>query len=133
MGDAAQPSAFRILALQMLRPDHPALAAANLEKAAGKRRRGPAADRRCGPWRSRGDKDAQGVLLKLAKDGGAEPAPRTDAVLGLADRPLRPTRNSFFFPCLDQAELRRALRSLRPAAHPTGVETDCSLGGTRRA
>ena len=126
IGDADQPSAFRVLAIQMLRPDHPALSAANLEKLlAGD----DAALRRqaARTLASRADKDAQALLLKLAKDGAAEPALRADAVLGLANSAADSADvQRFLLSILDQADFRRdALRSLRPAAQQ--AETERSL------
>ena len=124
VGDAAQPSAFRVLALQMLRPDHPALSAANLEKLLA----GNDEALRRQAVRTltlRTDKDAQALLLKLAKDDAAEPALRADAVLGLANSAAESADvQRFVLSLLDQADYRRdALRSLRPAARAPDVET----------
>ncbi len=122
VGNVGQPSAFRVLALQMLRPDHPALSAANLEKlVAGN----DEALRRQAvrTLASRTDKDAQALLLKLAKDGAAEPTLRADAVLGLANSVADSTEvQRFLLSLLDQPAFRRdALRSLRPAAQQADI------------
>src|SRR5262249_47215360 len=71
IGDSAQPATFRVLAVQMLRPNHPAVSAAKLgELLAAK----DAALRRQAS-RSlalRPDQASQELLLKLAADSNAE-------------------------------------------------------------
>ncbi len=123
--DPGQPSPFRVLALQMLRPDHPALSSAALGKflSGGD----PALRRQALRTLSmRGDKAAEELLLKLARDGAQEPAVRADAVLGLANAaPASVEARQCLLSLLDQPDLRRdALRSLRPAAREPAVEKD---------
>jgi putative membrane-bound dehydrogenase-like protein len=121
--DAGQPSPFRVLALQMLRPDHPALSADRL----GKLLAGDDTSLRRQALRtlsSRGDKATQEILLKLAKDGDAGDADRAEAVLGLANAAADSAEaRRALLSLLDKPELRRdALRSLRPAARDPEVE-----------
>ncbi len=76
--DGTQPAVFRLLALQSLRPEHPALTAATLgnllsEKDAALRREAVRT------LSLRSDRPAQQLLLKLAGDQAVEP--------GLAPRP----------------------------------------------
>jgi putative heme-binding domain-containing protein len=125
--DASQPTAFRVLALQMLRPDHPAVSAAYLgELLAGKDtvlRRQAART-----LALRTDKAAQELLLKLAADKDADLALRADAVLGLAPASGEAEVRRVLLALLDQPEQRRgALRSLRGAA--TQPETEKALLG----
>ena len=82
--DAAQPSAFRVLALRMLRPDHPALSSAGL----GKLLTGGDPALRREALRTltlRTDKAARELLLQVANDDGQQDDFRADAVLGLAN------------------------------------------------
>lgn len=112
--DSAQPVTFRVLALQMLRPDHPALSASRLgELLAAK---DPTLRRQAARTLAlRTDKDSHDVLRKLASDNDAEPALRSDAVLGLATAaPSSAEVRGLLLSLLDRPELRRdALRSLR--------------------
>ncbi len=114
--DASQPTAFRVLALQMLRPDHPTLSAANLgDLLAGK----DAALRRqaARTLALRTDKPSQDLLMKLAVNIEAEKPLRADAVLGLAPAASEADVRRQLFSLLDFPGLRRdALRSLRGVA-----------------
>jgi putative heme-binding domain-containing protein len=110
-----------VLALQMLRPDHPALSARSLDAFLS----GPDPALRWEALRtlaSRGDKAAQELLLKQAKDDRAEPRFRALAIGGLTASG-EPNVQRFLLASLNQLELRRdALRSLRPAAREPEVE-----------
>jgi putative membrane-bound dehydrogenase-like protein len=117
LGDAGQSSAFRVLALQMLRPDHPALSAANLGKLLADE--DPALRREAlRALTLSGDKAAAEPLLALAKDDKADPGARAEAVLGLGNHAAGSAEvRQALLGFLDRPELRRdALRSLRPAA-----------------
>lgn len=122
VGDAGQPSAFRVLAVQMLRPDHPALSAANLEKLLSA---DDAALRRqaARTLATRTDKDALALLLRLTKDSAADPLLRADAVMGLANFAAdSPEARQCLISMLGKPDFRRdALRSLRPAARDAEV------------
>lgn len=123
VGDADQPSAFRVLALRMLRPDHPALSSASL----GKFLTGGDPALRREALRTltlRTDKAARDLLLKVANDDGREADFRADAVLGLANFAAdSPDVRRVLLSLLDRPGLRRdALRSLRSAAREPEVE-----------
>jgi putative membrane-bound dehydrogenase-like protein len=114
--DAGQPTAFRVLALQMLRPNHSAMAAAKLSELLS----APDAALRRQASRSlamRPDQASQDVLLKLAADSKAELGMRADAVLGLAQSAATSADvQRLLLSLLERPELRRdALRSLRSA------------------
>jgi putative membrane-bound dehydrogenase-like protein len=114
--DAGQPAAFRVLALQMLRPNHSAMAAAKLSELLT----APDAALRRQASRSlamRPDQASQDVLLKLAADTKAELGMRADAVLGLAQSAATSADvQRLLLSLLERPELRRdALRSLRSA------------------
>lgn len=115
--DAGQPSVFRVLSLQMLRPDHPAVSAANLNKLLTSK---DAALRRqtLRTLALRTDKASQELLLSQAKDSTLEPALRADAVMGLAHSAASSAEaQRLLISLLEIPELRRdALRSLRSAA-----------------
>lgn len=121
--DASQPSPFRVVALQLLRPDHPALSAASLSALVG----GDDQALRRQALRTltlRGDKSSQEYLLKLAKDGTAESALRVEAELGLANSAQESAEvQHVLLGMLDKPDLRReALRSLRSATRESEVE-----------
>ncbi len=118
---ADQPAAFRVLALRMLRPGHPALAADRLSKLLADR---DAALRRqaARTLALRGDPAAEPVLLALAKDDRADLALRAEGVLGLGGRSGSAAVRRLLLSLLDRPELRRdALRSLRGAGQDAGV------------
>ena len=123
--DAEQPATFRVLALQMLRPDHPALSAARLgdlltNKDTTLRRQAARS------LALRGDKDSQELLRKLAENADAESALRADALLGLAPAASGSADvRRLLLSLLERPELRRdALRSLRSS----GGEADVAKG-----
>jgi putative membrane-bound dehydrogenase-like protein len=120
--EESQPPAFRVLALQMLRPDHPALSADRLrEILAGK----DTALRReaVRTLAVRTDRAARELLVQLAADGSADLALRANAVAGLAPAAGQADVRRLLFSLLDRPELRRdALRSLRGTAREAEVE-----------
>jgi putative membrane-bound dehydrogenase-like protein len=112
-----QPPAFRVLALRMLRPDHPALAPDRLGKLLSDR--DPALRRQAARSLAlRGGKAVEPILLRLAKDDAADTALRAEAVLGLGSlTDSSPVRHQLLS-LLQHPDLRRdSLRSLRGAAH----------------
>jgi putative heme-binding domain-containing protein len=114
--DAGQPAAFRVLALQMLRPDHPALTAAGLNDLLADKDK--ALRREAARTLAlRSDKASQGLLLKLAAHSDADHWLRAEAVLGLAPAAGEADVRRQLFALLDRPDLRRgALRSLRGVA-----------------
>jgi len=122
VGDAGQPSAFRVVALQMLRPDHPALSTVRL----GKLLTGTDWSLRHEALRTlalRDDEAGQARLLQMAKDSALEPAVRADAIAGLAtSAPRAPEVQRVLLSLLEEPALRRdAVRSLRVAAREAEV------------
>jgi putative membrane-bound dehydrogenase-like protein len=120
--DARQPATFRVVALQMLRPNHPAVSPASLgtlltDRDASLRRQAART------LALRGDKDALDLLRRLATDDKADLALRGDAVLGLGQgAATSPEVQKVLLSLLDRPELRRdALRSLRGAASQAEV------------
>jgi putative membrane-bound dehydrogenase-like protein len=116
IAEASQPAAFRVLALQMLRPNHSAMAAAKLSelltaKDAALRRQASRS------LAMRPGQASQDVLLRLAADSKAELGMRADAVLGLAQSAATSADvQRLLLSLLERPELRRdALRSLRGA------------------
>jgi putative membrane-bound dehydrogenase-like protein len=113
--DSSQPPLFRVLALRMLRPDHPAVAAGRLGKLLQDRNlalRWQAAR----TLARRGGKGAEELLLALGKDDTASLALRAEAVLGLAPLSGSAPVRERLLSLLDDPYLRRdALRSLRGA------------------
>jgi putative membrane-bound dehydrogenase-like protein len=123
IADASQSAPLRTLALQTLRPDHPALAVGDLHKLLGDR---DATLRResARTLAFRGSAEAQRLLTELAADPKAEPELRAYAILGLAPSASESASSQkLLFSLLDEPELRRdALRSLRNAAGRPEVE-----------
>lgn len=121
--DRTQPAPFRLLALQLLRPDHPALSAGNLGNLLEDRDAGL----RCEAVRTltlRADKASQDLLLQFAADARRPSAPRADAVAGLARRASSPEVRRLLLSLLDQPALRRdSLRSLRSIAAEQDVQS----------
>jgi putative membrane-bound dehydrogenase-like protein len=118
---AKHPAAVRVLALRMLRPDHPALAPSRLAKLLKESdlalRRQAARTLALGTG-----KGAEEILLALAADSTADTSLRAEAVLGLAPLSGSAAVRRQLLALLDRPELRRdALRSLRGAAHDPGV------------
>jgi putative membrane-bound dehydrogenase-like protein len=117
IADSGQPATFRVLAVQMLRPNHPAVAAAKLSelltaKDASLRRQASRS------LSLRPDQASQDVLLKLAADSNADITLRSDAVLGLTQSAATSADvQRLLLSLLERPELRRdALRSLRAAS-----------------
>jgi putative membrane-bound dehydrogenase-like protein len=112
--DACQPAAFRVVALRMLRADHPALKAELLgqllEKGEPDLRRGAV-----GALALREDGPSQGLLRRLAGDRAVSLEWRRDAVMGLAHSAASsPATRERLLGLLDEPMLRcDALRSLR--------------------
>ncbi len=120
--DAKQPATFRIVALQMLRPNHPAVSSASI--GALLTDRDMALRRQAARTLAlRDDKDAQDLLRRLAADDKADLPLRGDAVLGLSHGAAGSAdTRKLLLSLLDRPELRRdALRSLRPAANQAEV------------
>jgi len=118
-----QPAAFRNLALQMLRPDHPALTVARLREFID----GQDATIRVQAARTlamRSDKASQEELRRLAADERAEVIVRAEAVRGLALSAADNVETQrLLLGLLALADLQRdALRSLRAAALHAEVE-----------
>jgi putative heme-binding domain-containing protein len=120
--DPKQPPAFRVLALRMLRPDHPSLSAADL--------RSYLTDKdEALRWEAartlvlRPDDASQEILRQLAADTAVPIRLRNEAVVGLAhSAPSSPITRKMLLSLLDKPELRRdALRSLRDAAQEAEV------------
>jgi putative membrane-bound dehydrogenase-like protein len=117
LADPSQPTAFRALALRMLRPDHPAAKPALLREFLA----GSDADLRREAVRTlvlRSDKPSQTLLRDLEANGNAKAELRAAAVAGLAHSAASsPETRRLLQSLLDRPELRRdALRSLRAAA-----------------
>jgi putative heme-binding domain-containing protein len=115
--DKAQPSTFRVLAVQMLRPNHPDVSPANLAKFLDDP--DPALRRQVFRTLSqRDDKDAQALLLGPAGNDKLDRELRAEAILGLAYAAgASAEAQRLLLGLLDDPNLRRdALRSLRPAA-----------------
>jgi putative heme-binding domain-containing protein len=135
--DPEQRAEFRAVALQMLRPNHPALSAANLRAWIDSKE--PALR-----WQAartlamRADNDSQEQLRQLAVDGKEHL--RALAVLGLGHSAAASAETrAVLLKLLDEPALRRdALRSLREAAAQPGVEktllawSDKAVGKTER-
>lgn len=114
--DEKQPLPFRTLALRMLRPDHPLLTHATLEKLA---RTGAPELRReaIRTLAQRSDEKTQTLLRQLVTDRTMSTALRLDAVAGLAlSAPQSAATRKVLLALLEEKEFRRdALRSLRQA------------------
>jgi putative heme-binding domain-containing protein len=105
-----------VLAMQMLRPENPALAANKVGEFLTSTE--PALRRQTSRMLAlRADKGSQELLLKLAGDNEAEPGMRADAVAGLAhSAPGSADAQRLLLSLLEKPALRRdALRSLRGA------------------
>jgi putative membrane-bound dehydrogenase-like protein len=114
VGDAAQPSAFRALALRMLRPDHPALRPELLRKFV--EGNDPALQREAlRTLALRRDEPSQEILRHLAGDPKASSERRAEAILGLAQSAATSSATrKLLLSLLSEPALRRdVLRSLR--------------------
>jgi putative membrane-bound dehydrogenase-like protein len=114
--DVSQPPAIRAVALRMLRPDHPALATADLARFV----ESPDTSLRSEAVRTlalRLDESSQAVLRRLAADARAAQELRAEAVLGLAHSAGSPASSPLLLSLLHEPALRiDALRSLRGTA-----------------
>lgn len=120
--DAAQPAAFRTLALRMLRPDHPAVNVRLLRDCLGSED-SALRQEAVRTLAQRADTPAQEVLSQLARDPKLEPASRAEAVLGLTHSAPSTATQQLLLALLAQPELQRdVLRSLRVAVRHEEVE-----------
>jgi putative membrane-bound dehydrogenase-like protein len=122
--DGDQPGALRALAMEMLRPDHPALSARFLKEflaSSDERMRWPALRTLV----MRSDEASQDMLRKLALDPDADLAMRAEAVMGLAQSaPASSATRRVLLTLLKETQLQSdVLRSLRETAGKPGVET----------
>jgi putative membrane-bound dehydrogenase-like protein len=125
--DASQPAAFHVLAVRMLRPDHPALDPARLKKFL----EGKDKALRREALRTlvmRPDEPSQGLLRGLVSNTDTESAQRAQAVMGLAhSATISAATRKLLFALLEKPELRReALQSLREVS---GDEVERALLG----
>ncbi len=114
VGDAAQPPAFRALALRMLRPDHPALRPDLLRQFV--EGSDPALQREAlRTLALRRDEPSQEILRRLAADPKNSVKRRAEAVLGLAQSaPTSAVTRKLLLSLLPESGLQRdVLRSLR--------------------
>jgi len=125
--DVSQPAAIRALALRMLRPDHPGLATANLERFLESSDTGLRSEA-VRALALRRDESSQAVLRRIAADSGAARELRADAVLGLAHSAASAATSPLLLSLLNEPALRiDALRSLRQAtARPDVAEAVCT-------
>jgi putative membrane-bound dehydrogenase-like protein len=121
VSDGKYPEEVRALALRMLRPEHPKLRVADLQ--AFLQRGRLLAREAARSLASREDVPAHEALSRLAKDTGADPELRADAVLGLTQRtPMPATTRRFLLETLERGEMPRdVLRSLRGVAREADV------------
>jgi putative membrane-bound dehydrogenase-like protein len=126
--DAAQPAAFRAVALRMLRPDHPAVRPELLRQMLDGND-AALCDEAVRALALRVDPPAQDILRRLAGDALARLDWRRDAVAGLAhSASSSPLTRGRLLRLLDEPPLRRdALRSLRGARDDREVR-DAVLG-----
>jgi len=125
--DPSQPAVFHVLAVRMLRPDHPALDLARLKRFLD----GKDKALRREALRTlvmRPDEPSQEFLRRLAADADVETAQRAQAVMGLGHSVTTSAdTRKLLFALLDKPELRRAaLQSLREVP---GDEVERSLFG----
>lgn len=115
-------TAFRVLALQLLRPDHPALPVPSLEKLLDSQE--PALRREAVRTLAlRADAPARDALMRLAANEKAGVALRTWAVAGLAPAAGSADVRQALLRWLDRPEMQRdALRSLRHVGREPAVE-----------